>query len=259
MVRGENFDIWQWETNGRCRNAGGQIEKLPRNIWPRYHRIGARSRFIIPKSGRGNSACACGKIAKTLDSPERGKESRKRRKKKEICCHSQGCEYRICTSSLRRVGFVEKDDIYLPHTNPSRESRRGSLESILLSSSSRLSILEYYGERGWNDTVSRSFSGWKVRATLPNSRFSFSALFSRSPSPFALEKVALGHTYRSRGKREEEGSIEWRVARSMILRISVLPETKLYVQGQWIATDRENGGNVIINQTRVQNEKKFGK
>lgn len=67
------------------------------------------------------------------------------------------------------------------------------------------------------------------------------------------------HTYRSRGKREEEGSIEWRVARSMILRISVLPETKLYVQGQWIATDRENGGNVIINQTRVQNEKKFGK
>lgn len=85
--------------------------KVATEYWPRYHRIGARSRFIIPKSGRGNSACACGKIAKTLDSPERGRESRKRRKKKEICCHSQGCEYRICTSSLCRVGFVEKDDI----------------------------------------------------------------------------------------------------------------------------------------------------
>lgn len=37
------------------------------------------------------------------------------------------------------------------------------------------------------------FRGEKVRATLPNSRFSFSAPFSRSPSPFALEKVPLGH------------------------------------------------------------------
>lgn len=86
MVRGKNFDIWQCSLS-KCYRNGEQIEKLPRIVWPRYRRIGARFP-IIPKSGIRTEGIPRVRLEKSLESE---KVEKKRRKRKEIRCHLRGC------------------------------------------------------------------------------------------------------------------------------------------------------------------------
>lgn len=125
------------------------------------------------------------------------------------------------------VGFVEKDDISPYDGFESVEERNRGEDPSRVFYFPRLQGYRSSSTTVKEDETTRPlapFRGEKVGATLPNSRFSFSALFSRSPSPFALEKVALGHEkHQLQKSRKARGGRIDRAARSMILRI--MPET----------------------------------
>lgn len=190
-----------------------------------YHRI-INTRFIIPKNVEygGNSACASRRASK-------GKWKEKEEERNLLpLARMWSCLF---------VGFVEKDDIspYDGYESVKGVEERIPRESILLASSSRLSILEYHGERGWNNTTSRSFSGWKGSRDPPE----FPLLFLRSVFKVTLSlrsrkgaswprntpPIEVEESGKKRRKDWSSRSFESR------LRIPKRVERKLYVQGQW--------------------------
>lgn len=147
-------------------------------------------------------------------------------------------------SSLCRrvVGFVGK------RSARTTVGFEGEDPSRVFYSSSRLSILG--NSTAKEDETTRPlapFRGEKVRATLPNSRFSFSSpFFQGHPLSPRSRKGALGDETNTRYTEDEENR------RGRIDRVGVasridefLPETKSYVQGHRSVTSR------LINQIGV--------